>query len=133
MRAWRSIRAIVICYAVLCTILAIFLGELAFRPQRVPIGKRQSAEAIAARLGAALRDVSVTASDGSHLQGWFARPAEANGDAAILLHGVGDNRQGMMGFAELLLSNGFAVLVPDSRAQGEKWRRFPHLRAEGKR
>jgi hypothetical protein len=39
----------------------------------------------------------------------------------------------MMGFAELLLSNGFAVLVPDSRAQGEKWRRFPHLRAEGKR
>ncbi|PYU19359.1 MAG: hypothetical protein DMG30_24470 [Acidobacteria bacterium] len=43
----------------------------------------------------------------------------------ILLHGVGDNRQGMMGFAELFLSNGFAVLVPDSRAQGESGGDFP--------
>src|ERR1035438_9054083 len=119
MRAWRIIRAIVICYAVLCTILAIFLGELAFRPQRVGVKERQSAEATAARFGAALRDVSITASDDSHLQGWFARPADANGDAVILLHGVGDNRQGMVGFAGLFLSNGFAVLVPDSRAQGE--------------
>jgi uncharacterized protein len=47
--------------------------------------------------------VSVTASDVTHLQGWFARPADANGNAVILLHGVGDNRQGMMGFAELFL------------------------------
>jgi alpha/beta superfamily hydrolase len=31
----------------------------------------------------------------------------------------------MMGFAELFLSNGFAVLVPDSRAQGESGRDFP--------
>jgi uncharacterized protein len=116
---------VVCCYALLCAILAIFLGELAFRPQRVRVTERQSAEATAARYGAALRDVSVTASDGSHLQGWFARPTDANGDAVILLHGVGDNRQGMMGFAELFLSNGFAVLVPDSRAQGESGGDFP--------
>jgi uncharacterized protein len=115
----------VVCYVVLCAILAIFLGELAFRPQRVHVNERQSSEATAARFGAALRDVSVTASDGSHLQGWFASPADANGDAVILLHGVGDNRQGMMGFAELFLSNGFAVLVPDSRAQGESGGDFP--------
>lgn len=125
MRAWRVIRTVVICYALLCTILAVFLGELAFHPQRVPVEKRQSAEAIATQFGAALQDVSVTASDGSHLQGWFARPADTNGDAVIFLHGVGDNRQGMMGFAELFLSNGFAVLVPDSRAQGESGGDFP--------
>jgi len=125
MRARRVIRIVVICYAGFCAILAIFLGELAFRPQRVRVTERQSAEATAARFGAALRDVSVTASDGSHLQGWFARPAQANGDAVILLHGVGDNRQGMMGFAELFLSNGFAVLVPDSRAEGESGGDFP--------
>src|ERR1700691_3888630 len=59
------------------------------------------------------------------LQGWFARPADANGNAVILLHGVGDNRQGAMGFGELFLSNGFAVLVPDSRAQGESGGGFP--------
>jgi len=125
MRPRRVICTVVACYAVVCAILAIFLGELAFRPQRVPVNERQSAEAIAARFGAALREVSVIASDGSHLQGWFARPATANGDAVILLHGVGDNRQGMMGFAELFLSHGFAVLVPDSRAQGESGGDFP--------
>src|SRR3984893_17084514 len=125
MRAGRVIRRVVLCYALICAIIAIFLGELAFRPQRVPVTERQSAEATAARFGAALRDVSVTASDGGHLQGWFGRPKNANGDAVILLHGVGDNRQGMMGFAELFLSNGFAVLVPDSRAQGESDGDFP--------
>jgi uncharacterized protein len=125
MRAGRVICIVVVCYAGFCAILAIFLGELAFRPQRIPVNERQTAEATASRFGAALRDVSVIASDGSHLQGWFAHPAKANGDAVILLHGVGDNRQGMMGFAELFLSNGFTVLVPDSRAQGESGGAFP--------
>ena len=125
MRPRRVICIVVVCYAVVCAILAIFLGELAFRPQRVPVNERQSAEAVAARFGAALREVSVIASDGSHLQGWFARPARVNGDAVILFHGVGDNRQGMMGFAELFLSNGFIVLAPDSRAQGESGGAFP--------
>jgi hypothetical protein len=125
MRGGRVIRMVVLCYALICAILAIFFEELAFHPLRVHEKERQSAEATAARFGAALRDVSVTASDDSHLQGWFARPAYENGDAVILLHGVGDNRQGMMGFAELFLSNGFAVLVPDSRAQGESGGDFP--------
>jgi uncharacterized protein len=121
----RIIRMVVICYAMLCILAAIFLGELAFRPQRMPVRKRKSAEAIAAKFGAALQDVSINASDGSRLRGWFASPANANGDAVILLHGVGDNRQGMFGFAELFLSNGFSVLVPDSRGQGESGGEFP--------
>jgi pimeloyl-ACP methyl ester carboxylesterase len=118
-------RMVLICYALLCTILAAFLGELAFRPQRMPLRERQSAKAIAARFGAVLQDVSVTASDGVQLRGWFASPANANGDAVILLHGVGDNREGMAGFAELFLSKGYAVLLPDSRAQGESGGGFP--------
>lgn len=65
MRAQRVIRMGVPCYVVLCAILAIFLGELAFHPQRVHVKERQSADATAARFGAALRDVSVTAGDGS--------------------------------------------------------------------
>src|SRR3984893_5741378 len=125
MRARRIIRIVVVCYAVFCATLAIFLGDLAFRPLRVQITQGRQAEATAFRFGATLRDVSVTANDGSHLQGWFARPAKANGDSVILLHGVGENRQGMMGFAELFLSNGFAVLVPDSRAHGESGGDFP--------
>jgi dipeptidyl aminopeptidase/acylaminoacyl peptidase len=77
------------------------------------------------RFGATLQDVSSTGSDGSHLQGWFARPEKASGDSVILLHEVGDNRQGMMGFAEVFPSNGFAVLLADSRAQGESGGDFP--------
>jgi uncharacterized protein len=125
MRAWRVIRTVTICYALLCTILAVFLGELAFRPQRIALRKRQSAKTIAARFGAALQDVSISARDGVQLRGWFASPANANGDAVILLHGVGDNREGMGGFAELFLSKGYAVLLPDSRGEGESDGRFP--------
>jgi uncharacterized protein len=125
MRARLVIRTVVFSYALFCTVPAIVLAELAFHPQRVNVKERQSAEATAARLGAALQNVSVTASDGSHLQGWFGRPAHGNGDAVMLFHGAGDNRQGMMGFAELFLSNGFAVLVPDSRAHGESGGDFP--------
>ena len=77
MRARRVIRTVVVGYVVFCAILAVFLGELAFRPLRTRVTDRQSAVAIAARFGAALQDVSVTASEGSHLQGWFARPAKA--------------------------------------------------------
>jgi dipeptidyl aminopeptidase/acylaminoacyl peptidase len=56
--------------------------------------------------------------DGTRLEGWFARPAKANRDVIILFHGVGDNREGMMGLARLFLSRGYAVLMPDSRGHG---------------
>jgi hypothetical protein len=67
MRGERVIRRVVLCYALICAILTIFFGELAFHPRRVHVKERQSAEATAARFGAALQDVSVTASDDSHL------------------------------------------------------------------
>ena len=125
MRSWRAIRTIAICYALLCAMLAVFLGELAFRPQRMPLREPHSAKAIAARFGADLQDVSISARDGVQLRGWFANPAKSNGDAVILLHGVGDNREGMGGFAELLLSKGYTVLLPDSRGQGESDGPYP--------
>jgi hypothetical protein len=71
MRARRIIRIVVVCYVVFCSILAIFLGELAFRPHQAPVTKRHSYEAAGARFGAPLQDVSISASDGSHLQGWL--------------------------------------------------------------
>jgi pimeloyl-ACP methyl ester carboxylesterase len=37
----------------------------------------------------------------------------------ILLHGVGDNRMGMLGYADLLLRHGYAILLPDARAHGK--------------
>jgi pimeloyl-ACP methyl ester carboxylesterase len=46
------------------------------------------------------------------------RPPQSNGDAVLLLHGLGDNRLDMTGYAQLLLAHGFTVLLPDARAHG---------------
>lgn len=77
------------------------------------------AQAVAARDHAELSEVVVTASDGAVLRGWSIRPLQGNGDAVILLHGVADSRMGMLGYADLLLRHGYAVLLPDARAHGE--------------
>lgn len=52
------------------------------------------------------------------LRAWSLHPPGPSGDAVILLHGVGDNRIGMMGYAQLFLRHGFSVLMPDARAHG---------------
>ena len=125
MRIRRILTKCLIAYAACSAALAIFLAELAFRPQRRPLSHRAMAQATAARFGATLEDVSVTTPDGARLQAWFARPAKSNGDAVILLHGVADNREGMGGYAELFLSHGYGVLLPDSRAHGLSGGSFP--------
>lgn len=42
----------------------------------------------------------------------------------IVLHGIGDSRVGSVGFAPIFLDQGYAVLVPDSRAHGASEGRF---------
>lgn len=125
MRIRRLLLRVVAYYVVASVTLSIALGELPFHTYQIPVTEQQSAQAMASRFGAALEDASLSASDMARLRGWVLRPADANGNAVILLHGVGDNRQGMMGFAELFLSHGYAVLLPDSRAQGESGGKFP--------
>ncbi|MFI5114660.1 MAG: alpha/beta hydrolase [Terriglobales bacterium] len=65
-----------------------------------------------------LTDINIAARDGVLLRAWSIRPANSNGAEVILLHGLADNRFGMTGYAELLLSRGFSVLMPDARAHG---------------
>jgi hypothetical protein len=65
-----------ICYVILDVIFAIALGEIAFRPPRVPVDERMAAVALAQRFGAVLQDVTQTAPDGIVLRAWFARPAK---------------------------------------------------------
>jgi len=69
-------------------------------------------------LRAELEDVAITTPDQVTLRGWLLRPAAGNGNAAIVLHGLGDNRLGMSGYAQLLLAHGYTVLLPDARAHG---------------
>ncbi len=107
-------------YLIGCAIAGVLLTEGALKPGRRPVTHRAEAAALVAKeFGAALQDAQVTAADGVALRGWFARPANSNGGAILLLHGVSDNREGMGGYALLFLRHGYSVLLPDARAHGE--------------
>jgi uncharacterized protein len=105
--------------------LSAFIGivamEAALHPARLPVNRadENAAGDVAVRDRATGADVSVIAGDGAILRGWPFTAANGNGDAAILLHGQGDNRAGMLGNADMLLRHGYSVLLPDARAQGE--------------
>lgn len=104
-------------------IAGIFLAEVTVHPGRNVQGPAEEMRAhqIAEREGYDLADVDITANDGVTLRAWSIRPPRDNdnGNAVLLLHGLGDNRTGMTGYAELLLSHGYSVLMPDSRGQGK--------------
>jgi uncharacterized protein len=107
-------------YLLFCSVAAIFLVKVTLHPQRRPL--RTAADAgmvhIAAQSDAQLEDVELSVADGVPLRAWYIVPAHGNQEAVILLHGVGDNRLGMTGYAQLLLTHGYAVLMPDARAHG---------------
>ncbi|HME58435.1 MAG TPA: alpha/beta hydrolase [Terracidiphilus sp.] len=107
-------------WLVLCIAIGVVASEWAMHPWRRTLTPKAEAQAqaVAARSHAVLTEVAVTASDGAILRGWSIRPLQGNGDAVILLHGVADNRMGMLGDAELLLRHGYAVLLPDARRHG---------------
>jgi alpha-beta hydrolase superfamily lysophospholipase len=117
----RWCAVVIAVWLLLCLVIGIVAGEWTLHPWRRVLRPKDGAlaQAIAERNHAELSDVAVTADDGAMLRGWSMRPLHGNGDAVILLHGVADNRMGMLGYAELLLRHGYAVLLPDARAHGE--------------
>jgi fermentation-respiration switch protein FrsA (DUF1100 family) len=118
-------------YLALCALAGAVLGEGAVRPARRAIDDKAIgfARDIASGAHARLEPVALRAPDpplpleqadaGVTLRGWLFTPPSANGEAAILLHGVGDTRAGVRGVARLLLAAGYTVLTPDARAHGE--------------
>lgn len=111
---------IALAYSVLCGVVALFVAETTLHPARrpLPASAEDSVRKTVAGLQADLEDAQITAADGAALRGWFIRPSHPNGDAVILLHGLGDNRLGMTGYAELFLRQGYGILMPDARAHG---------------
>jgi uncharacterized protein len=103
-----------------CAVIGVAAMEAALHPGHNPAALEPSvlAQISVARHHATLADAQVTARDGVLLRAWFIRPIAGNGDAAILLHGLSDNRAGMLGNAELLLDHGYTVLLPDARDHG---------------
>ena len=108
-------------YAVICTAGGIYLADGTVHPGRRALDPEEVANVrqILSQQGADVTDAAITTGDGVVLKGWMLRPAHANGDAAILLHGLADNRLGMTGYARLLLAHGYVVLLPDAREHGE--------------
>jgi len=122
LRSRRSRYALLalILYLTLCTIGGITLADATLHPARRPLTEN---EITAVRdqtraQDADLTDVSITTRDHATLRAWLIHPQHPNGDAVLLLHGVGDNRLGMLGYSQLLLAHGFTVLLPDARAHG---------------
>jgi uncharacterized protein len=107
-------------YLMFCSVIGVLVADGSLDPPHRPLteeaksGMRQRANA----LDAEFHEVAITTADHISLSAWILQPRRGNGNAVILLHGVGDNRLGMTGYAELLLSNGYAVLLPDARAHG---------------
>ena len=73
---------------------------------------------MARETGATWQAVQIVADDGVTLRAWFFTPRASTHATVMVLHGIGDNREGAMSPARLLLHNGFAVLAPDSRGHG---------------
>jgi uncharacterized protein len=112
---------VLLVYAGLCGIVGVIVADGSLHPARRLIDADEQAYAVQAarRAGSELQDVSVLAPDGADLKAWLIQPAPDNGNAVLLLHGLGDNRGGVIGYAQLLLSAGYSVLMPDARAHGE--------------
>ncbi len=107
-------------YAGFCGVGGVYLADGALHPARRPLTEDEFAAMRhhARALNADLEEVSTTIPGGVVLRGWTLRPLQGNGEAVILLHGLGDNRVAMTGYAQLLVAHGFTVLMPDARAHG---------------
>src|ERR1700688_3587456 len=104
----------------LAVVDGIFLAEGALHPGRRPllaVDQRQATE-MANSNAFDLTDVSIVAIDGVVLRAWNLPPRKNFANAVILSHGLGDNRAGMMAYAQFFLRHGYDVLMPDARAHG---------------
>jgi uncharacterized protein len=116
----RTLIVLSILYVVGTIFGGMWLGEVATHPGRRPLtlSVQNEIKLYTTENKIDFRDASITANDGAVLRGWFFRPAHANGSTVILLHGVSDNRLGMLGYGRWLLANHYSVLLPDARAHG---------------
>jgi len=99
-------------------VVPVFIAEGSLHIHNRVIPDARAADYLALHNGAAWQPAAIQAADGIPLQAWFFRPAEFNGAAVLLLHGVGDTRLGMTGHLPYLLRAGYAALMPDARGHG---------------
>lgn len=74
-------------------------------------------EATPADFGFEAIEVQYDSEDGVRLSGWYAAPTA--GRVAIVRHGAGSTASDALPQAEVLVSNGFGVLITDARGHGK--------------
>lgn len=84
---------ILVVYVAFSLIAGIVLAEMTLHPGRTQPDQTSISE-MYLQYGAKLDPVSIHAADGIELRGWYSVPANDNGRAVVLLHGIGDNRGG---------------------------------------
>jgi pimeloyl-ACP methyl ester carboxylesterase len=62
-------------------------------------------------------ELTLQTEDGVSLRAWYRAPS--NGAAIILIHGAGNSRESLRGYAKLLAGHGYGVLALDLRGHGE--------------
>jgi hypothetical protein len=117
----RKIALTICAYLIFCVAAGTAIAEFALHPVRRVFNSasRDEGAAHASDDDAALSEISIAAKDGITLHAWVFRPEEWNGNSVIVLHGLKDNRIGMLDYADIFLAHGYSVLTPDSRAHGE--------------
>jgi uncharacterized protein len=118
-RVWWAALFAVLAYVCVSAVAAVILAEITLHLSKRPMVDRGLVNDAVDNLHATLHDVSLEARDGVVMQAWYVVPHDPNGTAVILLHGMGDNRAGVAGYAKLFLAHGYAVLLPDSREHGD--------------
>jgi alpha-beta hydrolase superfamily lysophospholipase len=78
----------------------------------------READSSFSQIGTHREDFDVRAADRVLLRGWKVRAVKPNGNWVLVFHGVADNRVGVVGQAQLLLQEGYGVVMMDARAHG---------------
>lgn len=88
------------------------IAQSLMHPERKPVTRPEPAPELAS-----LTDVTLRASDGVTLRGWYV--PSRNRAAVVVMHGFAENRAQMLFEARALARAGFGVLLFDSRGHGE--------------
>lgn len=119
-----------------CLIILLCLGvggcsrliaDRFLRPPEFPQRDRQllaEAERARRRWGDHLRTIDFIGADGTPLDADVLIPMSPYRGVVVLLHGIGDRKEGMLEFAQMLTRSGYLCIFPDLRAHGQSGGRY---------
>ena len=113
-RRWWQRALVVVALVVVVPVVLLPLG-VAVAVTNVP--RTSLAADTPADRGLDYDDVEMTTTDGVTLRGWYV-PGDG-GAAAVVAHGAGSTRSGVLDHAVVLARHGFGVLAFDARGHGE--------------